>query len=270
VVSALGERLAVTPTGLRPASCVFGPISTDHVVVNFATHSEIQNGNGDIIQTIKPCEARTIDPEAPLPPDGWNAYVWDMGTSPTFNQYNGTWSVPVNPKDKGTQTLFLFTGFQDLYGLDRDAPSVTNIIQPVLQFGTSEAGGGTYWAMASWYVDSNGNAYYSQLTNTLSGHTIQGNMVRNPTTKVWEIETIDTNTNKMTTLNIATNTTEPYAFVTLEVYTVANCGEYPTGSVPFTNLVFKPAFTPSWTVVSEAGCSENVVVNSPSSVTIDF
>jgi hypothetical protein len=150
------------------------------------------------------------------------------------------------------------------------APSVTNIIQPVLQFGTSEAGGGTYWAMASWYVDSNGNAYYSQLTKTLTAHGIQGNMVRSTTNKVWTISTIDTNTNQATTLNIATNTTEPYTFVTLEVYSVANCGEYPTGSDTFSNLVFRPAFTPSWSPVTAPGCDEGVTVNSPTSVTIKF
>jgi len=173
------------------------------------------------------------------------------------------------PADEGIQTLFLFTGMQDNYGLVRDA-SVTNIIQPVLQFGTSEAGGGTYWSMASWYVDSNGNAYYSALTNTMSGHTIQGNMARNNMNRVWEIDTIDTNTNMGTTLNIATNTTEPYAFVTLEVYSVSSCGEYPTGTDTFSNLVFRPVFSPSWTIVTAGGCEETVVVNSPSSVSIDF
>jgi len=172
----------------------------------------------------------------------------------------------------GAQTLFLFTGLQDNFGLDKarkDIPSVTNIIQPVLQFGTSEAGGGDYWAMASWYVDSNMNAYYSALTKTMAGHGILGTMYKNAMGS-WAIATIDTTTNQVTTLNIATNTTEPWAFVTLEVYSVNTCNEYPTGSVTFDSLMFSPNFQASWTSQVSPGCQENVNINSPVSVTIDF
>jgi hypothetical protein len=122
--------------------------------------------------------------------------------------------------------------------------------------------------LASWYVDSNGNAFFSELTNTSPGNNIQGNMVLNG--RSWEIQTIDTTASQTTTLNIATNTTEPWAFVTLEVYTVSSCLEYPTGDVPFTNLVFSPQQTPSWSVEVSPGCNENVVVNSAGSVTISF
>jgi hypothetical protein len=173
----------------------------------------------------------------------------------------------------GAQTLFLFTGLQDNYGLNRRdsaIPSVTNIIQPVLQFGTSEAGGGDYWAMASWYVDSNMNAYYSTLTKTQPSHTIQGNMWVNKMNQQWIIQTIDTTSNQITTLNIATNTTEPWAFVTLEVYSVNTCNEYPTGSVTFDNLMFSPTMQPNWDTSVSPGCNENVNVNGPTSVTIDF
>jgi len=263
------DRWAITPSGIRPSSCVFGPIPLNQVVVNFGTHSEIQDEEGNSLQVIGSCDHSKITKGAALPPDGWAAYVWAQSTTPTITAYNGTWSVPVNPKDKGAQTLFLFTGLQDEYGLDRDASAV-NIIQPVLQFGPSEAGGGPYWAMASWYVDSNDNAFFSDLTKTTSGHNIQGNMVRNNANKVWTIQTIDTNTNDITTLNIATNTTEPYAFVTLEVYTVSNCGEYPTGTDTFTDLKFRPASSPTWTSVTAPGCNEGVKINSPTSISIDF
>jgi len=260
------DRVAVTPSGLRPASCVFGPINPMHTVFDHGSHSEIKDENSRTVKLIGPC-VRSIDKDAPIPPDGWNAYTWAQ-ISPTVTQYNGTWDVPVNPKDQGVQTLFLFTGLQDNF--DGLVSSVTNIIQPVLQFGASEAGGGDYWAMASWYVDSNSNAYFSDLTQTSVGHGIQGNMVRNPISRVWEIQTIDTNSGAITTLNIATNTTEPYTFVTLEVYTVSNCNEYPTGTVPFTNLEIVPTSSPSWSPVTANGCGEKVTINSPTSVTISF
>ena len=38
------------------------------------------------------------------------------------------------------------------------------IYPPVLQWGPSAAGGGNYWAVASWYADGQGGqAFYSQL-----------------------------------------------------------------------------------------------------------
>jgi len=267
VSATVPEGMAVTPNGLLPKSCVHGPISLEHTVVNMGSHSELIDAKGNTIRTIDPC----VQPNPnQLPPSGWAAYVYDQGSQPSITSYNGTWTVPPMPKDAGAQTLFLFTGLQDNFGLNRDIPSVVNIIQPVLQFGPSEAGGGQYWAMASWYVDSVGNAYYSTLTRTSSGNVIQGNMYMNPTNGVWAISTIDMTGGHSTQLNIAPNTTEPWAFVTLEVYTVSNCAEYPTGSVPFTNLVFAPPQTPSWNVQVSPGCDENVQVNGPTSVTIDF
>jgi len=262
---------AITPNGKRPASCVYGPIPTSQTLHDLGSHVEIRDEQGKVVRSVGPCEFPK-DFVRPLP-SGWAAYVYDEGTAPTINSYNGSWSVPPNPQDMGAQTLFLFTGLQDNFGLDRssrnDIPSVTNIIQPVLQFGISEAGGGDYWAMASWYVDSNSNAYFSALTRTLAGHSILGTMVKNMMGS-WAIATIDTTTMQTTTLNIATNTTEPWAFVTLEVYSVNTCNEYPTGSVTFDNLMFMPTFQPSWTSQVSPGCQENVMVNGPTSVTIDF
>jgi hypothetical protein len=145
---------------------------------------------------------------------------------------------------------------------------VTNIIQPVLQFGSSAAGGGDYWALASWYVDSNDNAYFSTLTQTTAGHNIYGTMAQ--THGTWQINSIDTNTGQNTLLTIATNTSEPFAFVTLEVYSVSNCGEYPTGTDMFYDLAFSPAFTPTWTPVASTGCNEQISVVNATAVEIMF
>jgi len=230
------------------------------------SHTELRDPQGALVRSFDACDFK----DNVLPPSGWAAYVYDQGSQPSITSYNGTWNVPPMPADPGAQTLFLFTGLQDNFGLVKDIPSVVNIIQPVLQFGPSEAGGGTFWAMASWYVDSAGNAFYSELTQTSPSNIIQGNMYMNPKTRVWNIATIDMTGGHSTQLNIAPNTTEPWAFVTLEVYTVNNCNEYPTGDVPFTNLMFAPAQSPSWNVQVSPGCNENVVVNGPTSVTISF
>ena len=67
--------------------------------------------------------------------------------------------------------------------------------------------------------------------------------------------------------------TEPYAFVTLEVYTVENCGDYPNGSCDFTQLLITDGtsqVTPQWQPQTQPGCQEAIKVNSPTSVTVKF
>jgi len=234
-------------------------------VVNEPTFSYIKDASSQtILQIIPPCKA---PPAATKPlPNGWAAYAWAQHTGTQLSSYNGAWTVPPTPADQAAQTLFLFTGFQNSF----TAPAnVTNIIQPVLQWGASAAGGGKYWALASWYVDSNGNAFWSNLTMTQSGHSIQGKMSLSSGT-TWVIESIDATTGQTTTLTIATNTSEPFTFVTLEVYTISACGDYPTGSDLFSNLVFTPSFSPAWNPVATPGCEESVSVVSPSSVQINF
>jgi len=273
VVVVSGERWALTPSGYRPASCVHGPIPQHLSVVDMGTHSQIRDETaGTLVRIVPPCRIKkpvsgsvaSADSKVPFP-NGWAAWAWSRYLGGTFTSYNGTWTVPPTPQDDGTQTLFLFTGFQNTYEIPAN---VTNIIQPVLQWGSSEAGGGKFWALSSWYVDSNGNAFWSQLQDTASGHTIQGNMVLNG--KTWTIQSIDMNTQVETTLNIKTNTSEPFAFVTLEVYSVHSCLEYPTGTDQFDDLVFSPSFVPKWNSQVTPGCEESIAINNSSSITVSF
>src|ERR1035438_9024047 len=51
------------------------------------------------------------------------------------------------------------------------------IYQPVLQWGSSAAGGGNYWAVASWYADGQGGqAFYSSLVRVNPGQVLVGVM----------------------------------------------------------------------------------------------
>jgi hypothetical protein len=63
--------------------------------------------------------------------------------------------------------VFLFNGIQNS----------SFIYQPVLQWGSSAAGGGNYWAVASWYADGQGGpAYHSTLVRVNSGDVLTGVM----------------------------------------------------------------------------------------------
>ena len=61
--------------------------------------------------------------------------------------------MPSDPSTNGG-VIFIFNGLE---------PTTENvIIQPVLQYGVSAAGGGNYWAIASWLVNTT-NGYHSPL-----------------------------------------------------------------------------------------------------------
>jgi len=169
--------------------------------------------------------------------------------------------------------LFLFTGFQNAYFLaEGKSEAITSIIQPVLQWGNSDAGNEKYWAIASWFVAGE-NAVYSDLKGPLNvGDTIIGNMTLLTDGK-WQIVTEDSTLKTSTTLTVSTDVTEIDAFVTLEVYGIATCGDYPNGSDTFSNLYLEASgssVTPSWEPDTEPYCDESVDIIGPTEVTLNF
>lgn len=55
----------------------------------------------------------------------------------------GEWAVPPAPPANDGQILYFWNG------VEPDDNSA--VLQPVLQWGSTPAGGGAYWAVASWY-----------------------------------------------------------------------------------------------------------------------
>src|SRR4051794_8812134 len=72
---------------------------------------------------------------------GWitTAY-WETTASEAVTEFRSTWKVPPEPERRGGQLIYLFNG------ITNEARNA--ILQPVLQWGTSPAGGGPYWAVA--------------------------------------------------------------------------------------------------------------------------
>jgi hypothetical protein len=99
---------------------------------------------------------------------GWITYAgWtNTGTSP-INYVSTSWKVPSTPLTYDQQTIFIFDGLQNNY------QNGTDIIQPVLQYGVSAAGGGNYWAIANWCVVGT-QAFYSPLVAVTTGTILQG------------------------------------------------------------------------------------------------
>jgi len=197
-------------------------------------------------------------------PNGWAADA-NWYTNIKMTVFNGQWNVPHYPQDEQVQTLFLFTGLQN-YASD---PS---IIQPVLQWGSSAAGNSKNWTIASWFVSSSHSSYSSLLGPVEPGDLIIGNMTL-ASNGDWQIITKDHNNGKTATLNANTGVTEVDAFVTLEVYGISSCADYPNGSTTFNDLHLESNGVPQnadWSVSTQPECSEAVHVNSAHSVTIQF
>jgi len=215
------------------------------------------------------CEEKPkSQPEMPSLPNGWAAYtVWSPGYAMSY--YGAAWLVPQNPQKEDSQTLFYFSGFQNAYASEQVG---TSIIQPVLQFGPSAAGGGEYWSIASWFVGA-GHTVYSKLATVNVNDLILGNMTLTSGT-TWSIVISDSANGQESSITADTGVTELYAFVTMEVYTITSCSDYPTGSLTFYDLVIDNTsgqqVVPVWEPETEPGCSESVTVDSPYQVTVNF
>ncbi len=84
-----------------------------------------------------------------------------------MSSFSTQWVVPPAPIAEDGQVIFLFNGIQN----------ETMIYQPVLQWGVSAAGGGNYWAVASWYADGQGGqAFHTDLVRVNPGDLLTGVM----------------------------------------------------------------------------------------------
>jgi hypothetical protein len=115
--------------------------------------------------------SRFADSRFPAAASGWIAYAYwsNPTTSNPITYFTTNWVVPSPPTSQGSQTLFLFNGMQD------GTTSTSYIIQPVLQWGPSAAGGGKYWAVTNWYVSAS-QAFYGSLITVSAGASLQGVM----------------------------------------------------------------------------------------------
>jgi len=289
-----GGELLLTPFGYMPRSCVHGVGDKAHVIglddsgLLRVRHNDSQVHGYPRCGTTAHLKARQVkmgkiplehvstNPSGndPAYPNGWAAYS-EFQNGDVFTNFVGQWTVPSNPAQQNLQTLFLFTGFQNEFFDEehkKGSPdAVISIIQPVLQFGPSAAGGGNYWSIASWYVTSTGTALYSTLTPVNPGDLIVGTMKF--TGSSWLIDTLDKTTGKDTQITYNTQVSEIWAFVTLEVYSITSCGQYPNGAVLFSNLALTSTtgpVVPQWIVAGQSGCGEAVTIVDPYDVKILF
>jgi hypothetical protein len=104
--------------------------------------------------------------------NGWNTDAYNVTSNDKpFTFFSTKWIVPSPPKPRD-QILYLFNA---LVGMDvlENGNFFYHIIQPVLQWGLSPAGGGNYWAICNWYVNDQ-DYFYDSLIVVNPGTILQG------------------------------------------------------------------------------------------------
>ena len=187
---------------------------------------------------------------------GWVAYAswYNTGSSP-ISSFTTTWSVPPVPRTNHGQTVFLFNSIEPAAG--------NAILQPVLQYGPSAAGGGAYWAVASWYLVG-GNTYHTTPINVSVGKSLEGVItLTGHSGNTYNYVTSFSNV-AGTTLRATGSAQLVWATETLEAYQITSASDYPSGSTVFSSINLKTSGgTPSvnWNPVSDTADNLITTVN---------
>lgn len=152
-----------------------------------------------------------------------------LSSTDNIDNMSGEWYVPNHPAVNGA-LIYIFNGIE---------PASQNwILQPVLQYGYSPAGGGYYWGIASWLVSSGGYAFHSPLEAVNAGDKLWGGTWQTGVsggTLHWESKAYDYNTGAnswITAWTSGLHWTWAYEGV-LEVYGVNSCSQLPSSGYAY-------------------------------------
>lgn len=161
-----GNQLTVKNGHILKVEKASGKLIEDFGLIKIGSPNGVNSGAQNSMQRNLSSKPGSISGANP----NWITWAqWTNTGSQPINYFSTTWSVPDAPASNDGQTLFIFDGLETTSGSD--------ILQPVLQWGTSAAGGGSYWAIANWFVSSSGFYAVQMPLTTVSAHTsLQGIM----------------------------------------------------------------------------------------------
>jgi len=254
------EEMVLTPNGYRPSRCV-REVPSDSIISKEEDFIRITKPSGDE-ELLEYCNYKNNRSRS-VEDSGWIVYASEASQT-SYNFFSGDWNVPATPVNSEGQTVFFFLGFID---------HIQNeIIQPVLQWGQSAAGGGEYWGVASWWASSNGNAVFSKLIGANSGESIYGNMTLG-SDGTWYITALFGG--YWTRILIDNLSPQVMATVTLEAYNIRDCNDYPSdGGATFSNMQLQAGNSPmypSWRSTADfTDCNQGVNIYGASSVELTY
>ncbi|KAJ6474967.1 hypothetical protein C8R45DRAFT_1103092 [Mycena sanguinolenta] len=222
-----GGEQVLTPGGYRSKSEVY-ELPTGGRLAHVGDTIQIIEAGGSVTHVASADAADSIEPARQDFLEGWIAFAWwlNPGLAPIAS-FRTTWEVPPVPETDHGQTVFLFNALQ---------PNGSSILQPVLQYGPSGAGGGSFWAVATWHVDDAGNAFFTPLVPVSPGQTLNAIITLTNT----DGTTFDYNAQFTNVPGTAMNLTGvpqlTFAAETLEAYRVTAASDYPSGSSVFSGI----------------------------------
>jgi hypothetical protein len=236
------EGYVTTPGGLVHRSCMYELAEDEHV----DDHRAIVGPDGSVRRQMAPCQyprkaipalqaQSELDPVQPPADSGWIENASYVSSHPVMD-YSATFTVPSAPSKYASQLIYLFPGLVNTLG-------VTEIIQPVLQYGNNGAFGGKYWCLANWWVTAN-ESLHTTCRKLTVGEAIRGRMVRTTSCSsagcIWNISSYNTKNQTKLTLSVRTERTFDWIFAgVLEAYNVTACAQYPASYDKFYNFSIK-------------------------------
>ena len=237
------ESYVITPFGYFHPSCVFEIGDEERLLAD----GRVEHADGVVDANARVCGYPHYTPVGtPVPADvrsvgganlanrtptifGWLEYV-SATTSTSYGEIAATWTVPPPPASDDAQLLFFFPGMEDI-----NSEENLSIVQPVLQFGHSGAGGGPYWAIASWNCCMTGTTWNSHLVKVNPGDTILGTITSRCKKGLnycadWKVLTKDETTGKKTLLSKSPAEGQVWNWgfsAVAEVYNVQQCSDWP-------------------------------------------
>jgi len=241
-------------------SCVHHVPNGSHLRVDKNKNTFVTLASGEVI--VRPrCLYPVIKP-GPLHGPAWKAWAEYNNTAPV-TKLTTAWTVPPSPASYTGQILYYWNGIEPAQN--------TAVLQPVLQFGATPAGGGQYWGIASWYVDDS-TAQYSDVQQCTI-NTVVGDMTVD-SSGVWTVTGV-CSPQKATLTYTPPDADYTWAYpCVLEAYDVDDCvGQYPSSNqLGFNNIklwVGGKQMTPMWAPQTKNNkCNEHVVVQSTVQLTL--
>jgi hypothetical protein len=222
VKEALNNGYVSTPGGFRKRSAVHIAQPGEGVVLRGGV-SHLMGMTSAVISDASSAQPAEVNPGNDTA-GGWVAWAeWSNNTGTAITSVATTWVVPPPPSQAGSRLIYLFNALEN--------PAGDEILQPVLQWGTSGAGGGNFWSVASWHVDAKGHAYCTPSIPVSPGDVLVGLMTQvavfTDGTRNYRCEFQGLQGTSLMALGMVEFT---LATQTLEAYGVAALAEYPAAA----------------------------------------
>lgn len=198
--------------------------------------------------------------------NGWITYAEGevLANEYPIQEFSSEWTVPEPPLNKSTQLIYLFEGLQTIES------GLAHIVQPVLQWGKSPAGGGQYWAICNWYVNSSGLIFYDSLIQVYPGTKLKGSIELVSSNNESQFSYYSNFEGFSTGLHILDIPKLHAFYIALEGYNVIGCDQYPFNEkARFSNInVQVNNNNPEihwYTYPAGNDCGQNTIIVDPSS-----